>query len=610
VEDKVFHPAAFFEGGSRMAGEHEACSWDRVAAELRAAREAQQRAWGTIDNATLGRYLADEVSTEERARVESALVELPELRKLTDLVRDVLNEFEPAEVPPPAVPEPAVLPWTPRPARRPVRRRWRQYAALAAAACLLVALGAVVPWSLEPASGPFGGQVAFVRDALPRMAAGVADHPLGDPLAAPQEDKAQREVVGRFRDADRFAWALEHEGKAPEAQQVLARAAAEANQLGIRLRQEGELAQAEPLLRQTYHYCEKKLGPEHPETVRCLTNLAGVYEVAVNATPATAAYEPRPTPPAPAALTVNEHPPTASRAGGEAPRGEPRAKHVAGEPAVQAARLREQITSQNARELRASVVPVLTQALRQAATPQERETLVRALGRLGPAARDAVPVLTARLETTTEPRERQAILSALGAMGPAARQAAPALVAFLHNPSPETRDGAALALVRMGPAARGVLPDLARDAKDKDALVVDVYRRLQGREGRIGVCDESECFSVKALDEAQQTIHTLAVKFDVEVLVETAPSLADAVVVQAEKSDRELGPRGIHLVIARGTPAVRVHVGEDLRKRGLADERLRRALERPLRKRDFDGALADGLRTVSRFEETHRQATP
>src|SRR5437764_599908 len=96
--------------------------WERVASELRACREAQRRAWGDIDNTTLGRYLAGEASAEERRRVEEALRELPELRRLTDLVRDVLD-VEPAVEPEPLVPEsvPVLLPFPRRRARRAAR---------------------------------------------------------------------------------------------------------------------------------------------------------------------------------------------------------------------------------------------------------------------------------------------------------------------------------------------------------------------------------------------------------------------------------------------------------------------------------------------------------
>src|ERR1700722_16008715 len=88
--------------------------WGRVASELRAHKQTQQQAWGDIDNATLGRYLAGELSDDERLHIEHALTQLPELRKLTDIVRDVLDDFDPA-APVPLPEAPKVLPFPPRP---------------------------------------------------------------------------------------------------------------------------------------------------------------------------------------------------------------------------------------------------------------------------------------------------------------------------------------------------------------------------------------------------------------------------------------------------------------------------------------------------------------
>src|SRR5262245_60315316 len=99
--------------------------WDRVASELRAYKQTQQQAWGDIDNATLGRYLAGELSGDERARVEQALTQFPELLKLTDVVRDVLDDFEPA-APQPLPTAPKILPFPQqRPARKPFARLFR-----------------------------------------------------------------------------------------------------------------------------------------------------------------------------------------------------------------------------------------------------------------------------------------------------------------------------------------------------------------------------------------------------------------------------------------------------------------------------------------------------
>src|SRR5437868_2141154 len=115
--------------------------WDRVASELRAYKETQQQAWGDIDNAMLGRYLTGDVTSEERRQIEQALTQLPELRKLTDIVRDVLDEFDPA-APVPQSQAPATIPFAqPRPARKWFGRVLQQRGALLAAACLLLAIG-------------------------------------------------------------------------------------------------------------------------------------------------------------------------------------------------------------------------------------------------------------------------------------------------------------------------------------------------------------------------------------------------------------------------------------------------------------------------------------
>src|SRR6478672_8236700 len=114
-------------------------SWDRVAAELRACKESQQKAYGGVDSATLGRYLAGEMTPAERATLEQTLEELPDLRLLTDLVQDVLTDLGPVEAAPPApAPAPVIRPLA---AVKPRRRAsaLRRYAPLVAAACILLA---------------------------------------------------------------------------------------------------------------------------------------------------------------------------------------------------------------------------------------------------------------------------------------------------------------------------------------------------------------------------------------------------------------------------------------------------------------------------------------
>jgi hypothetical protein len=265
--------------------------------------------------------------------------------------------------------------------------------------------------------------------------------------------------------------------------------------------------------------------------------------------------------------------------------------------------LRDRLDRRSAQQLKAQVVPVLTEALKKASSPRERETLARTLGHLGPAAREAVPVLTECLQKSTEPREQQAILVALGQMGPAARDAAPALVDSLQNQNVDARRYAAEALVRLGPAARGAVPALNQRAQVKDEVAQDVLRRLEGHEGRIGVCDDCDCFSVQALGESLRRIHTLAESSGIEVLVETVPALA-ADKQKAEERARELGVRGVYVRMSRDIPAVQVSVSPALQKRGLTPDRLQKVVEPRLKANQFDQALAEGVGEVARFQQT------
>jgi tetratricopeptide (TPR) repeat protein len=143
-----------FDAGDSMTNEPNSSSgWNRVASELRAYRELQRKAWGDTDNALLGRYLADEVDPHERQKVEAALDEHPELRQLTDLVREVLGE---CEANPAAQPEePDVLPFAPPKvtAKRATFRPGRRLGWLVAA-CLLVGVGIPLAAWLWPGNRP------------------------------------------------------------------------------------------------------------------------------------------------------------------------------------------------------------------------------------------------------------------------------------------------------------------------------------------------------------------------------------------------------------------------------------------------------------------------
>jgi hypothetical protein len=68
--------------------------WARVAADLRAYRDAQQRDWGDLDEAAIARYLADEGTEAERGRVERAMRDYPKVRECVEVLREVMTEVE------------------------------------------------------------------------------------------------------------------------------------------------------------------------------------------------------------------------------------------------------------------------------------------------------------------------------------------------------------------------------------------------------------------------------------------------------------------------------------------------------------------------------------
>jgi hypothetical protein len=235
-----------------MSDKNDSSQWERVAAELRACRQAQQRAWGDIDNTTLGRFLVGDVSAEEQRQIEQALDTLPELRKLTDLVRDVLGESETAAPEPVSVPYgPAVLPYSqpavsaraaavtsrqpttvPKQSWKPLFRRGhiQQYAGLAAAACLLLVLGVALPRSANFASPESVNVLAYSAPVAQRgLPANLDDGFLGQVVAV--KDQALNKGGGRTGDrlekvndplvrVDLTVQALEAKGAKREATQL------------------------------------------------------------------------------------------------------------------------------------------------------------------------------------------------------------------------------------------------------------------------------------------------------------------------------------------------------------------------------------------------------
>jgi hypothetical protein len=631
-----------------MASESETGGpWERVAAELRACREAQHKAWGDVDNIAVGRYLAGEASATEREQVEQALEELPDLRLLTELVRGVLADCEPVAPLPEKEAEPAPAPVLlrfPAPEQRRSRRagvlaRLRQRSALVAAACLLLTFGLLFP----RAGGPFtrsGAREDALDGALPDALASARPLELRMGEAVPPPAPA-RDQVARLDLLNRSVESLARQGKREEAR-TLARnypavlpAAPGGADVVLADDSDADLAQAEAALRKAQVLCERELGRTHPTTRQVVRSRATVYRVALNTPPADAGpyfaltagpgtsvgnpYSPyAPTyPPGvkgdrkekvavsayPAPLPGHLAEITPAHASFVAPRYKKRPA-----PQARALALREQITALPPAELRKNIVPVLLQRLKEASRAEERVALVRALGELGPAARDAVPTLTGLAQRRASPAERRAVLLALGRMGPAARPAAPVLLASLESKSAEERKCAADALVNLGATARTeVVRELEGNAGAKGrggAVARAVLDRLQGPEGRIGIDDRGECFSVRALRLGTDEIHLLASSAGVEVLVETAPAAAPAGTAEARLS--KMGPRAVYVRAARDGAAVQAHVSAQLAEEGLSGADLARALRVSFERKDFDGGLLAVLRQVRQFELRHR----
>ena len=540
--------------------------WDRVASELRACREAQQQAWGDIDNATLGRYLAGHVTPEERRRIESALETLPELRKLTDLVSDVLRDCEP--VAGPVAARPAVLPFRPAaPAVRTKARRWPRWAAIAAAACLLLALGyAVLPRNGFRLAAPHGGAP---------MQPMAVDLTIKDAGAPPPP-------AHFFRNSD--------EKNLPAVDAVVLAADGLAR-AGSAYEKKGDLDLAEFSYKLAYNMQEWRLGPDARPTVQTRRNLGAVYQTALAMEDEVAADK-TPTPPlTPAAPNDDERLQTQVRRS--------------------AALLRGRIAKQAVRDVRTSVVPALVQNLREAQTPQAREQLGRALAQLGPAAKDAVPALEECLRKAETPQESAVMLYALGEAGPsAAPTAAPVLVTSLKSPSPEVRRAAEDALSNYGPAARDEMLKMADGAAADRPEWRSLRERLNGVEGRIGVRDGCEVLSLQALRQGQKEIRELARTRRVGVYAETRPAPAKDEEAKADMDRaRDVDANCVYLVIHPSPLNVVVHVGQALRDEGLDVARLRQAVEDASRQ-DFDEGLLAGVRFVERFEAEKAKKTP
>jgi tetratricopeptide (TPR) repeat protein len=605
-------------------------NWERVAAELQASRDSQQTAWGSIDNATLGRYLADEVTGEERRRIEQEMQHSPELRMLTDLVRDVLTEFEPVLAPAPVpvphatsvhqgVPRPATLSFAEHAAQRaafkPVKRNspfgktFRQRTALVAAACLLMGVALSLRGVFVPTDPrlPIGDGYAS-RDLTPTsgfkvIALSAKPNDLGaSSVQLAQLDKVDRQVA-ELQTKGQGPAAMALAGKLPDVAKEARleehpRYADSLNRAGMVYQANGDLAQAQENYKRAYGICQKSLKEEHPATVQSLAN---VYQADINRTlvssraplPRWEGHPMTTMAPAPGSNTILEN---FVKKEDKSLNG---AAHLPGRP----------ILRQHPSEVKQHVVPVLVRALKEADTLPERLAYIQALARLGPAARGAVPELTERLsKPTTEASERQAILAALGEMGPSANKALDVLVESLKSADPSVSQAARASLVRYGPEELAALSSLpgSTDAKGKDQAPIAARRAWAYREACGSITDGCDLFSVQAVVESQRDMLTL-VRNNGPVLYITTMDRDGKKVTESEQDVRKLmDVEGVTVVLSREGQA-EIRVPDALQQRGFTlnkQSELQTVLEKHLKERDYDGALREAILFINKLNFT------
>jgi hypothetical protein len=228
---------------------------------------------------------------------------------------------------------------------------------------------------------------------------------------------------------------------------------------------------------------------------------------------------------------------------------------------------------------------VLAQTLKRASFSNERTAIIKAIGQLGPAGRDATLPLTEILRSTyTE--DARAAAEALGNIGPAARDAVPALTLAARAGSPGLRTAAAEAL-----------------------------KKIRSRDDHIGLYDHGLFFSGAAKAKAADEIYDLVGRFQLDVRVETfmhppgdyekklqnASTAEQTRLMESWAQERAGGDfNGIHILVCRNPGYIHVTVSPASKTRfdDKAVERLTEALNQEFRSFRYDAGLLGGLARI------------
>ena len=559
-------------------------TWDRVSGELQALRRSQEEAYGGVDSALLGKYLAGECDSAERASVEQALQTHPELRLLAELVRDVLGELplvetfpaetSPVEVAPTPLSSPkrisaseqsaSVLPFRPR---QRASFAWQRLGTLMAAACLLLVIGAgmgPLSESLGDASGSGASRLGLgtamaSRSSTPALAwnAPVAAAPVLEASADHAEPGAmQRHLPTEEPRLNLFESPplarLPQRSLTPNA----ARRAYSLLHQGYQYQRDGQVDKAAHALELAHELCENRFGSQHPQTQVVALNLAQMYGNALTRGEFQGVVRSQSLGKAgPRELVAPQQP-----LHGKTP------PELHGSAAADKGALRSRLERQKTTEVQQRVVPVLVTGLRNAQTLEQRLSLIQALSELGPVAFPAVGILSERLGKSNESSEKQAILSALRRIGPSARLAVP-ILNQLTQPDSDTS------------------PEVRHQAQQ-------LLAHLSSPAGRVGVQDNLGLFSTAAVREALAHFQSRADRRELFVDVLRPSPFAAGV---AKWRLKQLGAQAIVVVIRRHT--VEIHPSASLiQEPPLPLQEVKQAIEQHLKNDNPDAALREVYR--------------
>ena len=215
-----------------------------------------------------------------------------------------------------------------------------------------------------------------------------------------------------------------------------------------------------------------------------------------------------------------------------------------------------------------------------------------------------MPILTARLQNSDDPNEVRVVLKALGELGPAAREAVPTLVSLCRECREQDGDKKTRMDAATRSKAKGHSLYRARRLTSSDGKLVEAaVACLNSPEGRSGIDDQAGCFSVCVLNRSTQALREAARKAGVEVFFSTVAT-ADAALKECRRDDRKptrlsaMGKRAIHVVFDRQGTVVEVQVSDALRRAGVTAGQVRKCLLERIRKQQYDKALDESVKFV------------